>query len=454
MAEFKDQSQESMNDQSQNSEKEARSLNRREFLTKTLGLGAAAVGGSILGINTLGEIKPALAEGEADAKLDIKSHPAMPVKISDDYKRFEQKNTIFARGSAGDPVVAPHYGAFAKKTIGAIPPTDEPGFTQKDRALERAGWAMMDYSAPRNSAGIRDIGVYSWHDFKPDPQKWEFKDAAEASQHVKRAATFLGADDVGIAAYDERWVYGSFFNYQSKESENEDFPFKVTSVIALVYEMDYDAFRTAPTLLESAGAGMCYSRMAETGHKLATFIRKLGYNAIASGNCTALSVPIAIQAGMGELGRNGLLIHPKFGPRVRLNKVFTDLPLQADKPITFGVKEFCKNCKKCAITCPSQAITYDDNPTMSGPSISNCNGVEKWYVDAEKCIKTWGDLGGDCGSCIASCPYNKMEIWHHELAKLATKTPARPVLKTFDDLFGYGKTYNTKEIKKFWETKK
>ncbi|MFA6809287.1 MAG: reductive dehalogenase [Eubacteriales bacterium] len=451
MSEYKDESQE----QASNQKKNAKNIDRREFLVKSLGLGAAAIGGSFLGVNALGGAKSAIAEGESDSNeadsLDIKSQSEMPVKISDDYVRMEQKNIIFARGSAGDPIVAPHYGAFAQKTMGIIPPSDEAGFTQKDRALERAGWAMMDYAAPRNSAGIRDIGVYSWHDFKPVETKWDFKDSVEASDTVKRAASFLGADDVGITEFDERWVYNNFFNYTTKESEYEDFPFKVTNVIAMVYEMDYDAFRTAPTLIESAGAGYCYSRMAETGHKVATFIRKLGYNAIACGNCTALSVPIAIQAGLGEIGRNGLLIHPRFGPRVRINKIFTDLPMQIDKPITFGVREFCKSCKKCAIACPSQAISYDDEPSMSGPTISNCNGVEKWYIDPEKCVQSWGEFGGDCGSCIASCPYNKLEVWNHELSKLMTRTPARPILKKFDDLFGYGKTYNTKEITKFWE---
>ena len=438
--------------------KEQKGFSRRQFLTKSLGVGAAAVGGSLLGIGALGEANPALAEGAPNSQdgepLDIKAHKEMPVKIANDYKRFDQKNSIFGRGTLGDPDVAPHYGSFRDKTIGVIPPTEELGFTQIDRALERAGWAMMDYAAPRNSAGIRDNGVYSWKNFAPNPKKWKFKDPTEAATTIKHAAEFLGADDTGITVYDERWVYGSFFNFTKKESETEDFPFKVQNVIALVYEMDYDAFKTAPTLIADAAAGVGYSRMAETSHKLATFIRQLGYNAIASGNCTALSIPIAIQAGLGEIGRNGLLINPRFGPRVRISKIFTDLPMQTDKPITFGVREFCETCMKCALTCPSQAITQDPKPSMSGKSISNNNGVEKWYIDPEKCTQTWGKFGGGCGSCITSCPYNKLETWHHELAKLATKTPARPILKQFDDLFGYGKTYNEKEIKRFWEVKK
>ena len=70
---------------------------------------------------------------------------------------------------------------------------------------------------------------------------------------------------------------------------------------------------------------------------LAEFIRILGYKAIPMGNDTSLSIPLAIDAGLGELGRHGLLITPEYGPCVRLCKVFTDLPLEPDKPIQFGV---------------------------------------------------------------------------------------------------------------------
>lgn len=442
------------NDPSQESEKKPASFNRRQFLVSSLGLGVAAVAGSALGKDVFGEVKPVLAADNSSPEgqpMDIETHDNMPVNISKDFKRFDQKNTVFSRAAAGDPLVAPHYGDFGAKTTGKIPPSDEAGWTQKEWALNSAGWGINDYVAPGSSGGRRNVGVYSWTAFQPYPKKWEFKDAKEATDTLKQAATFLGADLVGIAEYDERWVYEKFFDSRTKESSQEDFPFKVTHVIAMAFAMNYEAFRTAPSLIESAAAGVGYSRMAETGHKVATFIRQLGYNAIATGNDTALSVPIAIQAGLGEIGRNGLLITPKYGPRVRLSKIFTDMPLVADKPITFGVRKFCETCKKCALQCPSKAITTDDKPTMSGPSLSNCNGVEKWYVDAEKCIEMWGKNGGDCGSCIASCPYNKLPVWNHKLAELATKTPARPVLKNFDDWFGYGKTYNKKEIEGFWK---
>ena len=85
-------------------------------------------------------------------------------------------------------------------------------------------------------------------------------------------------------------------------------------------------------------------------------IRSLGYEAIPCGNDTTQSIPLAIDAGFGELGRNGLLITPEFGPRQRICKVLTNLPLVADKPIDFGMQSYCETCHACGFACPAKAI--------------------------------------------------------------------------------------------------
>jgi len=89
----------------------------------------------------------------------------------------------------------------------------------------------------------------------------------------------------------------------------------------------------------------------------------LGYEAIPCVNDTAQSIPFALDAGLGELSRLNKLVTPEFGPAVRLCKVFTDMPMAYDKPIDFGLVEFCKGCKKCAEACPSRALSFDDEPS-------------------------------------------------------------------------------------------
>ena len=69
---------------------------------------------------------------------------------------------------------------------------------------------------------------------------------------------------------------------------------------------------------------------------------------------------MAISAGLGELGRTNRLINPIFGGNVRIDGFLTDLPLAPDKPIDFGLQEFCKRCKKCAEACPSGSVSQAD----------------------------------------------------------------------------------------------
>jgi reductive dehalogenase len=171
-------------------------------------------------------------------------------------------------------------------------------------------------------------------------------------------------------------------------------------------EMDYERMNQAPNVVMFTETNRIYSRMALLVASLATFIRSLGYQAIPSLNDTALNIPIAVDAGLGQQGRHGLLITPEFGPRQRLCKVITDMPLQTNKPIDFGVTEFCESCEQCARSCGGQAIQYGTRTTES-PTISNNPGVRKWYLNPEKCSEFQSSIGTNCGICIKVCPFNQ-----------------------------------------------
>ncbi len=218
-------------------------------------------------------------------------------------------------------------------------------------------------------------------------------------------------------------------------------PETMNKVIVLAFEEDFDGIEAAPTHLTVAITQDGYSKMAITGGSLAQFIRKLGYNAIPCGNNTNVSVPMAIEAGLGENGRSGMLITPKYGPRVRIAKVITDMPLENDKPIQFGVEEFCKACMKCAELCPSQAISYGDK-TMDAANLSSNSDVLKWSSDPEKCWEGWIANGSGCGVCIRVCPFNKPESWLHDVTRImigAESGSIDKLLVNLDDAGGYGK---------------
>jgi reductive dehalogenase len=172
---------------------------------------------------------------------------------------------------------------------------------------------------------------------------------------------------------------------------------------------------------------------------LCQYIRNLGYDAIASANDSALAVPMAIQAGLGEYGRLGLLITPRFGPRVRLGKIFTSLPMAHDAPRSFGVKAFCDTCRACVKGCPVKAIpSGPPGPPPPGPSY--LQGVIKWTVDAERCFGYWAKQNSDCSICIRVCPYNReFDAWHARAWRWLAGTRWRRLALWIDQRLGHGR---------------
>ena len=441
--------------------------NRRDFLKKTALTG---LGAGILSVPPVAEPQDH-TETKAGKKKGFSPFREQHNQLEDIYeidpniRRMDQKNIVFARWG-WDPKYAEPEGrgiSFVTKMYGVVPdPLEhEPGFSQLEHSLEVATWGSHDAGTPLSAGGVKGSGILNDWNVYGNPKvkkKYKFKSKQEAAKLVKRASRFLGADEVGIAPYDERWVYSKWYDAtkvfdRTGEAVHEEavFPFEPKSVIAFTFEMDYDAVKTPGRLMDAA-AGLEYSSMAEVGQKVALFLNGLGYKALPTGNDTAMSIPIAAQAGLGELSRMGTLISEKYGSRVRLAKVFTDLEMQPDKPISFGVTEFCIKCKKCAEQCPSNAISVEDEPSINPTvgSISNHPGVKKWHQDADKCFSQWEKFGSGCGICLAVCPYNKVDNWVHDLSKLVVSAPVgRDIARQLDDAFGYGNLKN-ESIQDFW----
>ena len=77
--------------------------------------------------------------------------------------------------------------------------------------------------------------------------------------------------------------------------------------------------------------------------------------------------PILLKAGLGEVCRIGdIVLNPFLGPRFKASIVTTDLPLAVDKPIDFGLQDFCDKCKQCARYCPTGAISFGDKVIFNG----------------------------------------------------------------------------------------
>ncbi|MDZ7698833.1 MAG: reductive dehalogenase domain-containing protein [Deltaproteobacteria bacterium] len=165
----------------------------------------------------------------------------------------------------------------------------------------------------------------------------------------------------------------------------------------------------------------------------------MGYKAVAEHNrhYDLLMVPLAVDAGLGELGRQGYLIADKYGPRVRLFAVQTDMPLIPDSPIDLGAERFCEACLKCTESCPSKSIPVEKTVNR---------GMLRWKLNEETCFDYWGKIGTDCCVCMAVCPFSRPNRTLHKLVKyvLRHSEPARRVFP-FVDNFLYGKRWRPRE---------
>lgn len=316
-------------------------------------------------------------------------------------RRYDQRDLIFNR-IRSEPYWPGYLRTEEEQGLRNIAEA-KPGYTRVDYALAEAAWTVHDVWTeafswerlvrPRGPSLMGD----RWH-----RSRHKFKDPAGMTRRLKMAARFLGASLVGVAELDRRWLYAN----RRHDLEPIDLPDGIRWAAVMAVEMDSVGIAASPACPAGAATGLGYSKMAFIASGLAEFIRNLGYVAVPDGNDAALSIPLAIDAGLGQLGRNGLLITPEHGPRVRLCKVLTDLPLVPDGPVDFGVTDFCKGCRLCAEACEVDAISSELEPSWEPACRSSSPGTLKWYIDGERCYEYWCDNGMDCSTCIAVCPYN------------------------------------------------
>ncbi len=502
-------------------EKEKNRLSRRSFL-KASAVSTIGAAGTVAG--TVASLPSTAVAGEADSKskeIKVTIHNEFPQEVSKAYKPLPSYSTVHGHGFFGRALKAmgvkvdeeamtygDHYIAHSNYKF----EKGKKGYDQLAKAIAGGGWGISSTGAGPSPGAVGDFGLLSWDNNKDkypmslmdnnfvQKEKHKFESKQQAADAIKRAARLYGADLVGITHRDERWDYAKQFNpippvarklfpmgpkqfmelqklggETMKQAMGSHTPdkwlhgwekagFIPKTVIVTAFEMDYEAMSSAPSMVSEAAAAEGYSRMAKTSHQLAVMIRQLGYNAIPCGNDTGMSIPYAIAAGLGEGSRMGQLVTYKYGPRVRLAKVYTDLDfVEYDKPKSFGVFNFCKSCLRCADACPSKAIPFDREPSFSPThenkdnAYFNAAGIKKWYLNSKACFKFWSEIGTACGVCITTCPYNKPDFWHHRLVdKLGEIMPSvvHDFMREMDIVFGYGDSFDEKAVDKFFENYK
>jgi epoxyqueuosine reductase len=348
-------------------------------------------------------------------------------EIRKDFQPFSQINDIFTRAFWDPAVKSKDTDAFFDSYRVAPEARRGQGFAQKDFALRNASWIISDLISNRGAEmGLREgfqAAIVS--DTPIAEQKIEVENSADQSTEIKRIAKLFGADLVGITEVDERWHYASRVDTSDLSSVPNDLPDDISHVIVMGHSMDFDLVETYPSALAGASTGREYSHEAAICIQLAAYIRGLGYEAVASMNDTALVIPYAIKAGLGEYGRNQMVLTPEYGPRVRFSKIFTNLPLDADVPKPLGLNAYCQGCTVCADACPPKALPRGA-PEVGSGSPSTIKGVKKWSANCEKCFGYWAKLKTDCAICMRVCPFNReYNRWQDRLWRWLAMGPAR-----------------------------
>ncbi len=252
--------------------------------------------------------------------------------------------------------------------------------------------ALDDFFSLINPWGVlRHVLANTWQlrhaDGPVHPQRRAVGDPAAMTAEVTARARALGAGLAAVAEVTDEALY-----------EGREPGFRYAIVLAL--PMDREEMRHVPEPRAAAEVMRTYRAAAKVAIRLAARIRAMGWPARAYGNPNStdiLLIPLAAQAGIGELGKHGSLICREYGSNFRLAAVLTDLPLAADRPVDIGVEDLCAVCQRCVLDCPPRAIAEQKQLVR---------GVRKWYVDFDRCIPYFVKTMG-CAICIEVCPWSE-----------------------------------------------
>lgn len=259
-------------------------------------------------------------------------------------------------------------------------------------------WKALDdfFSLINPWAAVRHMFANTWQIRRSDgpvrPTRRAVDDPTAMAAEVKALARELGAGLAGVAEIANDALY------EGREPG-------LRYAICLALPMDRDEMRFAPQERAAVEVMRAYRVLGGIAVRLAERIRAQGWPARAYGNPNStdiLLIPLAIRAGIGELGKHGSMICREYGSNFRLAAVLTDLPLAPDAPVDIGVEDVCARCRRCVDDCPPRAI-HEEKQLV--------RGAHKWYVDFDKCIPYFVKTLG-CAICIEVCPWSEPERGH------------------------------------------
>ncbi|AHB14123.1 reductive dehalogenase [Dehalococcoides mccartyi] len=232
-------------------------------------------------------------------------------------------------------------------------------------------------------------------------------------------------------------------------------------VIIMTIRQRLDFVRTAPSLIASSDSAKAYDQIQITNYRVKAFLRGIGYYGVggATFGLTCARPGWATLFGLGELSRMHEAITPEYGPLIRSTIIIpTNLPLPPSNPIDFGANRFCHTCKKCANSCPVNAIYSETDPDfirtpenaaggittakhLQPTFFNNSPGYKRWPLNHYACAQQWQSIGTDCAICQGNCVFSKEpNALIHEFVKpmIANTKIFNSFFYNMDEAFGYG----------------
>jgi len=344
--------------------------------------------------------------------------------------RVDERDTMFARAArrSGTPAYLEYYGRHPGRRadddrLRELPGLLEPGGRAFDRSVAadaRDWFRRIDEWAP--GPGVERLAE-------------TVRKTGDLTALLTAAARSLGAVAAGCCDVDPMWAYSHKGRFDEDYGTAVDAARRPSALVFLV-EMDHAEMRSAPGAGVIRESARQYYRAAAIARTIEAALRAADIDARAhyDAHYEFMLPPMAVAAGLGELGRHNILIADRFGTRVRIGAVTMTAPLRADRPRNLGVRAFCARCRKCADNCPPRAL--------SAGSPVDVNGVEKWPTGVERCYRYWRLMGTDCGVCMVVCPFSHPDSpLHNAIRRLVAAFPRlAPALVRADDVF-YGRAW-------------
>ena len=214
------------------------------------------------------------------------------------------------------------------------------------------------------------------------------RDLHRLKQDITDYARYCGFALVGFTVVDRRFI-----------AEGADEMFAYDCALVLGMEMDAELLDQMPSPQDRLVDFETYIAAGRQVLEVARFIRRQGYRCLARPPLEGWVkyIPHAVNAGLAELGANGLALTPQFGPRQRWCMISIDADIEPDEPADFGLSAYCDDCQMCVHGCPGRALSEEK---------VWWRGVYKHKLDPVRCWPYFTRFDG-CAICLKVCPVHR-----------------------------------------------